>query len=65
MVGNSHLQGETTMVGDTSPKVSRILQAVASMAGLPVACITAPHSGHIQRETRGQQHCRAFPMAML
>ena len=41
VVGNSHLQGETALGHIVVPT-----QAVASMAGLPTACITAPHSGH-------------------
>ena len=50
VVGNSHLQGETALghIVESVPYT----QAVASMAGLPFACITAP-SQAIQRENTG------------
>ena len=50
VVGNSHLQGETALghIVESVPYT----QAVASMAGLPVACITAPIQA-IQRENTG------------
>ena len=50
VVGNSHLQGETTLghIAESVPYT----QEVASMAALPVACITAPIQA-IQRENTG------------
>lgn len=50
VVGNSHLQGETALghIVESVPYT----QAVASMAALPVACITAPIQA-IQRENTG------------
>ncbi len=62
VVGNSHLQGETTLghIVESVPYT----QAVASMAGLPVACITAPIQA-IQRENTGSTPWTTFPMAML
>ena len=50
VVGNSHLQGETALghIVESVPYT----QAVASMAGLPIACITAPIQA-IQRENTG------------
>ena len=59
VVGNSHLQGETTMghIAESVPYT----QAVASMAGLPVACITAPIQA-IQRENTGSTALSGIPM---
>ena len=58
VVGNSHLQGETTMghIAESVPYT----QAVASMAGLPVACITAPIQA-IQRENTGSTALSGIP----
>ena len=50
VVGNSHLQNETAL-GHIVESV-QYTQAVASMAGLPIACITAPIQA-IQRENTG------------
>ena len=49
VVGNSHLQGETALghIVESVPYT----QAVASMAGLPVACITAPIQAIRQENT--------------
>lgn len=58
VVGNSHLQGETTMghIAESVPYA----EAVASMAGLPVACITAPIQA-IQRENTGSTALADLP----
>ncbi|MFR1166848.1 MAG: ParA family protein [Adlercreutzia equolifaciens] len=58
VVGNSHLQGETIMghIAESVPYT----QAVASMAGLPVACITAPIQA-IQRENTGSTALSGIP----
>ena len=49
VVGNSHLQGETALghIVESVPYT----QAVATMAGLPVACITAPIQAIRQENT--------------
>ena len=50
VVGNSHLQGDTVWqhIAESVP----FAQAVAAMAGLPLACVTAPEAT-IQRENAG------------
>lgn len=58
VVGNSHLQGETTMghIVDSVPYT----EAVAAASGLPVACITVPIQA-IQRENTGSTAASAIP----
>lgn len=58
VVGNSHLQGETTM-GHIKESVP-YTEAVAAAAGLPVACITVPIQA-IQRENTGSTAASAIP----
>ncbi len=58
VVGNSHLQGETTvaLVRDAVP----FAQAVAEGAGVPLRCVTVPKSA-IQRESDGRGALAGLP----
>ena len=58
VVGNSHLQAETTLghIAESVPYA----QAVASAAGLPVACITAPIQA-IRQENTGSTALADIP----
>ena len=58
VVGNSHLQGETTvaLVRDAVP----FAQAVADGAGVPLRCVTVPKSA-IQRESDGRGALAGLP----
>lgn len=58
VVGNSHLQGETTM-GHIKESVP-YTEAVAAASGLPVACITVPIQA-IQQENTGSTAASAIP----
>lgn len=62
VVGNSHLQGETTM-GHIAESV-RIPRPWPRWQAFPLPALPPPFRPFSEK-TRGQQHCRAFPMAML